>query len=105
MIIKQVLGGAFRTVFRLLLTVILGGALGGATTLLVAYQQTRTWPPQQITAVAAIAIAALTAYGAAMTVLTGAIIRGFVAAAKVAAKEATTAGNIVEAGIKAAEKL
>ena len=103
-IIGHLLSTLFKTFFRVLFSTILGAAVGGGATLLVAYQQTNQhtslWPPHGTTAIAAIAIAVLSGYATGLTVLVGAAIKGLLTASGEVVKEATTTGNIVEDVVK-----
>jgi hypothetical protein len=93
----------FHAFFKIVLSLIVCAAIGGAATLVVAYLVLGHWPPSRLTEITAIAIAVLAAYAGAMTALMSEAVRGLLAAARVAEKETFTAGNIVEYGVKAVE--
>ncbi len=85
-----------RTFFNLLFTAVLAAAVAGGATLLVAYTETRHWPPTQMTGVTAAAFAVLAAYAAGVTVLLRASTRTLLGAAKVVEKEAVAPVKAVE---------
>lgn len=96
----------FRAFFRILFTALFCGLIAAGIGLLIAYEgnhQTWQWPPQQLTAIAVILVALLAAYAGGLTVLLGAAIKGLVDTARLAEKEAFTAGNLIEDGVKAVE--
>lgn len=101
--IGQLFKSLFRAFFKIVLTLIVCAAIGGAATLIVSYVALGKWPPTRLTEVAAIAIAVLAAYAGAMTTLMREAMHGLLAAAHVAEKEALTTGNLVEDGVKAVE--
>ncbi len=70
-----------RLVSRTLLNVLFFGVLAAAVTLLVAYEGTRQWPPQQLTYVAMAVIAGCVAYAAGVSVLLWAALHRLVRAA------------------------
>jgi hypothetical protein len=69
-----------RLVARVLLSALFSAVVAAGATLLVAYEGTRQWPPQQLTYVAVVLFAAFAAYGAAVWVLLRAALRGLVRA-------------------------
>jgi hypothetical protein len=69
-----------RLVSRVILSALFGGLLTAGVALLVAYEGTLKWPPQQLTGVAAIAIAAFAAYATAVSVLLSAALHALVQA-------------------------
>ena len=69
-----------RLVSRVLLSALFSALVAAGVTLLVAYEGTRQWPPQQLTYVAAVLFAGFAAYGAAVWVLLRAALRGIVRA-------------------------
>jgi hypothetical protein len=69
-----------RLVPRVILSALFGGLLTAGVALLVAYEGTLKWPPQQLTGVAAIALAAFAAYAAAVSVLLSAALHALVQA-------------------------
>jgi hypothetical protein len=73
-----------RLVSRVLLSALFSAVVAAGVTLLVAYEGTRQWPPQQLTYVAAVLFAAFAAYGAAVWVLLRAALRGLVRATEAA---------------------
>jgi hypothetical protein len=73
-----------RLVSRVLLSALFSAVVAAGVTLLVAYEGTRQWPPQQLTYVAAVLFAAFAAYGAAVWVLLRAALRGIVRATEAA---------------------
>jgi hypothetical protein len=72
----RLLGAMFRAFFRVVLAGLLFAALAGGATLGIAYQQTHQWPPKTLTDAAAIAIAALAAYAAGLTVVVHEAVKG-----------------------------
>ncbi len=90
-----------RTFFNLVFTAVLAAAVAGGATLLVAYIQTRNWPPAQMTDVTAAAFAVLAAYAAGVTVLLRASTRTLLGAAKVVEKEAVAPMKAVERELEA----
>jgi hypothetical protein len=70
-----------RLVPRVLLNALFGALLAAGVALLVAYEGTLKWPPQQLTAVAAIGFAAFAAYATAVSVLLWAALHALVQAA------------------------
>jgi hypothetical protein len=83
----KVLGFLVRTtdrlVARVLLSALFSAVVAAGVTLLVASEGTRQWPPQQLTYVAMVLFAAFGAYGAAVSVLLRAALRGLVRATEV----------------------
>jgi len=78
-----------RTFWRILFTAVLFAGLGGGAVLAVAYRYTqRLWPPDQLTAVAAIGVAVLAAYAGGITALMAASVRALLGAAKLVEREA-----------------
>jgi hypothetical protein len=69
-----------RLVSRVLLNALFFGVLAAAVSLLVAYEGTRQWPPQQLTYVAVALIAGFAAYAAGVSVLLRAALHGLVRA-------------------------
>lgn len=69
-----------RLVARVLLSALFGAVVVAGVSLLVAYEGTRQWPPQQLTTVSMVAFAGFAAYGAAVSVLLRAALRGLVRA-------------------------
>jgi hypothetical protein len=69
-----------RLASRVLLSALFSAVVAAGVTLLVAYEGTRQWPPQQLTYVALVLFAGFAAYGAAVSVLLGAALRGLVQA-------------------------
>jgi hypothetical protein len=97
-VIGHLVGTLVRTIFKVLLAIIVGGAAGAGVTLAVAHSQTQQWAPQGLTLAATIAIGALSAACCGLLVLMGAAIRGLLATGKLAVKEATSpAGLALEA--------
>jgi hypothetical protein len=73
-----------RLVPRVLLNALFGALLAAGVALLVAYEGTLKWPPQQLTGVAAIALAVFAAYATAVSVLLWAALHALVQAAAAA---------------------
>ena len=96
-IMGHLLATGCRTFVHLLFTAVLAAAVAAGAALLVAYVDTRHWPPTQLTEVTAGAFAVLAAYAAAVTVLLRASTRTLLDAAKVVEQEAV-------APVKAAEQ-
>jgi hypothetical protein len=90
-----------RTSLRLVFTAVLAAAVAGGVALLVAYANTRHWPPTQMTDVTAAAFAVLAAYAAGVTVLLRASTRTLLGAAKVVEKEAVAPVKAVERDLEA----
>jgi len=67
-----------RLIARVLLSALFSAAVAAGVTLLVAYEGTRQWPPQQLTYVAMVMFAAFAAFGAGVWVLLRAALRGLV---------------------------
>jgi hypothetical protein len=67
-----------RLVARVLLSALFSAVVAAGVTLLVAYEGTRQWPPQQLTYVAMVLFAGFAAYGAAVSVLLRAALHGLV---------------------------
>jgi len=63
------LGTTDRLVSRVVLSALFGGVLAAGVTLLVASEGTQHWPPDQLTYVAMVTIAAFAAYATAVSVL------------------------------------
>ena len=68
----------------MLLSALFSAVVAAGVTLLVAYEGTRQWPPQQLTYVALVLFAGFAAYGAAVSVVLRAALRGLVRAAEAA---------------------
>jgi hypothetical protein len=77
----------FRAFFRILLSALVFAGIGGGATLLISYQQTGQWPPRTLTEAAAIAIAVLSAYAAALTVLIREAVKGVITVEKGAVQD------------------
>lgn len=103
--IGQLFKSLFRAFFKVVLTLVVCAAIGGAAALIVSYVALGQWPPTRMTEIAAIAIAVLAAYAGAVTALMGEAVRGLLAAARVAEHEALSTGNLVEHGVKAVEHM
>lgn len=101
--IGQLFKSLFHAFFKVMLSLIVCAAIGGIATLVVSYVALRQWPPAHLTEAAAIAIAVLAAYAGAVTALMSEAVRGLLAAARVAEREALSTGNLVEHGVKAIE--
>jgi hypothetical protein len=71
-----------RLVARVLLNALFAAVVAAGVTLLVAYEGTRQWPPQQLTYVAMVFFAGFAAYGAGVTILLRAAARGLVQASE-----------------------
>jgi hypothetical protein len=69
-----------RLASRILLNGLFFGVLAAGVTLLVAYEGTRQWPPQQLTYVATAIIAGFAAYAAGVSALLQAALRRLVRA-------------------------
>jgi hypothetical protein len=69
-----------RLVARTLLNALFAALVAAGVTLLVAYEGTRRWPPQQLTDVATVFFAGFAAYAAGITVLLRAATYGLVRA-------------------------
>ncbi|HEV7126550.1 MAG TPA: hypothetical protein VGN32_03800 [Ktedonobacterales bacterium] len=69
-----------RLVARILLTALFCGVLALVVTLLVAYEGTRQWPPQQLTYVAMAIIAGFAAYAGGVSVLLSGAVHSLVRA-------------------------
>jgi hypothetical protein len=95
-IMGHLVASGCRTLFNMLFTAVLAAAVAGGAALLVAYAQTRHWPPSQLTAVTAAAFAVLGAYAAGVTVLLRASTQAMLGAAKVVEKEAVAPMKAVE---------
>ena len=95
-IMGHLLARGCRTLFSMLFTAVLAAAVAGGAALLVAYAQTRHWPPSQLTDVTAAAFAVLAAYAAGVTVLLRASTQAVLGAAKVVEKEAVAPMKAVE---------
>ena len=67
-----------RLVARVLFSALFSAVAAAGVTLLVAYEGTRQWPPQQLTYVAMVLFAGFAAYGAVVSVLLRAALRGLV---------------------------
>jgi hypothetical protein len=102
--IGQIFKSLFHAFFKVVLTLVICAVVGSGVTLLVAYIALRQWPPSHLTLIATVAIAVLSAYSGALTVLLGEVIRGLVAALRLTEREALSTGNLVENSIKAAER-
>src|SRR5262249_15070960 len=88
-LIGHLIATAFRTFWRILFTAALFAGLGGGTVLLVAFHYTqKLWPPDQVTTVAAIGVAALAAYAGGVTALMTASAKALLGAAKLVEREA-----------------
>ena len=99
-IMGHLLARGCRTLFNMLFTAVLAAAVAGGAALLVAYAQTRHWPPSQMTDVTAVAFAVLGAYAAGVTVLLRASTQAVLGAAKVVEKEAVAPMKAVERGFE-----
>jgi hypothetical protein len=82
-----------RLVPRVILSALFGGLLTAGVALLVAYEGTLKWPPQQLTGVAAIALAAFAAYATAVSVLLRAALHALVQAADSRKQDVVRAAN------------
>jgi hypothetical protein len=102
--IGQIFKSLFHAFFKVVLTLVICAVVGSGVTLLVAYIALRQWPPNHLTLISTVAIAVLSAYSGALTVLLGEVIRGLVAALRLTEREALSTGNLVENSIKAAER-
>jgi hypothetical protein len=100
-IMGHLLARGCRTVVHMLFTAVLAAAVAGGAALLVAYAQTRQWPPSQLTDVSAIAFAVLGAYAAGVTVLLRASTQAVLGAAQVVEKEAVAPVKAVERELEA----
>jgi hypothetical protein len=58
-----------RLIARVLLSALFSAVAAAGVTLLVTYEGTRQWPPQQLTYVGMVIVAGFAAYGAAVSVL------------------------------------
>ena len=94
---------AFRAFFRIIFTALLSAALAVVCGLLVSYEGTRQWPPNQLTVIVIAVVAVLAAYAGGLTVLLSEAVKALVYTAKEAEKETYTVGNLVERGVKAVE--
>jgi hypothetical protein len=95
-IVGHLVATGCRTFLNLLFTAVLAAAVAAGAALLVAYVETRHWPPAQLTYVTAAAFAVLAAYAAGVTVLLRASTRTLLGAAKVVEKEAVAPMKAVE---------
>ena len=103
-VIGHILKSAFQAFFRILFTAIICGALAAGAGLLVVYEGLHQWPPHQFTTIAVIVVAALAAYAGGLTVLLVAAVKALISTAKTAEKEMFSAGNLIEEGVKIAER-
>lgn len=91
-----------RLVARILLTALFCGVLALGVTLLVAYEGTRQWPPQQLTYVAMAIIAGFAAYASGVSVLLSGAVHSLVRAHALAETAQQSAGaQIVNASVPA----
>jgi hypothetical protein len=100
-IIGHLLATGCRTFLHLVFTAVLSAAVAAGAALLVAYVETRHWPPTQLTYVTAAAFAVLAAYAAGATVLLRASTRSLLGAAKVVEREAVAPMKAVERELEA----
>jgi ABC-type Fe3+-siderophore transport system permease subunit len=94
-----------RAFFRIFFTAILAAALAVGIGLLIAYEASHQWPPQRLVDVLVAVAAILFAYAAALTVLVSEAVKALLYTTKEAEKETYTAGNLIERGVKAAERV
>ena len=104
-VLGHLLKTLFRAFFRILFTAILSAALAVSIGLLVSYEASKQWPPQQSVDVLIAIVAILFAYATSLTVLVSEAVKALLYSSKEAVKETYTAGNIIERGVKAAEHL
>ena len=95
----------FQAFFRIVFTAILSAALAVSVGLLVAYEASKQWPPQQSVVVLIAIVAVLFTYAASLTVLVSEAVKALLFSSKEAVKETYTAGNLIERGVKAADHL
>jgi hypothetical protein len=86
------LGTTDRLVSRVVLSALFAALLAAGVTLLVAAEGTRQWPPHQLTYVAMVIIAGLSAYAAGVSVLLRAAARALVRTASEAQQAAKIGG-------------
>lgn len=77
----QLIRAIGRAFVRIVLLALFCGLLAGAVALLVAYEGTRRWPPDQLTWVAVVVIVMLVVYAVAITIMLGEALRAAVRAA------------------------
>jgi hypothetical protein len=104
-VLGHLLKTLFQAFFRIVFTAILSAALAVSVGLLVAYEASKQWPPQQSADVLIAIVAVLFTYAASLTVLVSEAVKALLYSSKEAVKETYTAGNIIERGVKAAEHL
>lgn len=78
----------FRAFVRIFFTAIFCGALGVGVTLLVAYVNSKHWPPDTLTWIAAIAVGVLALYAGGVTVLMSEAVHAVQEAVKDVEKDA-----------------
>jgi hypothetical protein len=99
LLLRHLLGSMFRAFFRMIITAFFCGSIAGGAVLVAVYVATRQWPPQQLTLIAAAAVAVLAAYAGAVTVLLGETLRGLAAAVGVAERDVKATVKAVETEI------
>ena len=77
-VLRRLIPAAFRAIFRMIFLGLLAALVAGGATLAISYVNTPHWhwPPDTLTIVAAVAIALLAGYAAALTTLVQEVIRG-----------------------------
>jgi hypothetical protein len=76
MLISHLIKVSIHAFFRIVLTIILFGAIGAGVSLLFAYQMTHIWPPTVLTIIVGGIVGVLLAYAAGLTVLVREAIGG-----------------------------
>lgn len=104
-VLGHLLKTLFRAFFRIFFTAILSAALAVGVGMLVAYQAGHQWPPSHLVDVVIGVVAVLFTYATALTVLVSEAVKALLFTAKDAVKETYTAGNLIERGVKAVERV